>query len=132
MILSPSSTALPRYNPTPLLRRASFTGRRAPLCAATPGGLPPVTDQDLEATSRAKPVGVEKTLTIAARMNHAWKHRCAQLMAEVMPQERGDARDWALMYTSVAVFVFMAMQMFRVYAYWYYAAGLRPIMQTFH
>ena len=45
---------------------------------------------------------------------------------------QGDARDWALMYTSVAVFVFMAMQMFRVYAYWYYAAGLRPIMQTFH
>ncbi len=45
---------------------------------------------------------------------------------------QGDAKDWALMYTSVAVFVFMAMQMFRVYAYWYYAAGLRPIMQTFH
>ena len=45
---------------------------------------------------------------------------------------QGDARDWALMYISVAVFVFMAMQMFRVYAYWYYAAGLRPIMQNFH
>jgi hypothetical protein len=45
---------------------------------------------------------------------------------------QGDARDWALMYTSVAVFVFMAMQMFRMYAYWYYAAGLRPIVQTFH
>ena len=45
---------------------------------------------------------------------------------------QGDARDWALMYASVAVFVFMAMQMFRVYAHWYYAAGLRPIMQTFH
>ena len=44
---------------------------------------------------------------------------------------QGDARDWALMYTSVAVFVFMAMQMFRVYAYWYYAAGLRPLVQTF-
>lgn len=52
------------------------------------------------------------------------------LKSPALPQ--GDARDWALMYTSVAIFVFMAMQMFRVYAFWYYAAGLRPIMQTFH
>ena len=57
------------------------------------------------------------------RLDHPSRvHACLQ----------GDARDWALMYTSVAVFVFMAMQMFRVYAHWYYAAGLRPIMQTFH
>jgi hypothetical protein len=46
---------------------------------------------------------------------------------------QGDARDWALMWTSVAIFVYMAMHMYRLYAHMYYAAGLRPIMQTlFH
>jgi hypothetical protein len=43
---------------------------------------------------------------------------------------QGDARDWALMWTSVAVFVYMSMHMYRLYAYAYHSMGLRPILQS--
>lgn len=44
---------------------------------------------------------------------------------------QGDARDWALMWTSVAIFVYAAMHMYRLYAYAYYSMGLRPLAQVF-
>ncbi|CAL5221040.1 g3163 [Coccomyxa viridis] len=118
-------------------RRSATTLRCRPLgrvvqCAATPRNIPPLNDRGPQPVPSTKPAVVEPKVSVAAQLNNAWKHQWEHLMEEVMPDERGDAKDWALMYTSVAVFVFMAMQMFRVYAYWYYAAGLRPIMQTFH
>lgn len=40
---------------------------------------------------------------------------------------QGDARDWALMWTSVAIFVYASMHLYRLYAYAYYSLGLRPL-----
>lgn len=35
------------------------------------------------------------------------------------------------MWTSVAIFVYAAMHMYRLYAYAYYSMGLRPLAQVF-
>ncbi|KAL3133557.1 hypothetical protein ABBQ38_007405 [Trebouxia sp. C0009 RCD-2024] len=46
-----------------------------------------------------------------------------------MPRERGDIRDQTLMALSLAVLVLFSMQLFRVYAHLYNAAGFRPIRE---
>eukprot|EP00884_Botryococcus_braunii_P010839 jgi/Botrbrau1/19757/Bobra.0124s0010.1 len=51
-----------------------------------------------------------------------------KLDAFLMPRERGDMRDVMLMSVSLAVLVYLSMQLYRVYAMLYYAAGLHPIM----
>ena len=64
---------------------------------------------------------------------HSWDQRQPSSQNRTIEQSccaQGDARDWALMWTSVAIFVYMAMHMYRLYAHMYYAAGLRPIMQS--
>ena len=44
---------------------------------------------------------------------------------------QGDVRDVALMSTSIVIFVWAAAMLYRLYAYSYNAAGLRPLIQMF-
>lgn len=43
------------------------------------------------------------------------------------PKREGDFMDWTLMVLSIVVFTYIAMQLYKMYAYWYYAAGLQPM-----
>lgn len=56
------------------------------------------------------------------------------LTGAVLPQStvwlQGDARDWALMWTSIAIFVYASMHLYRLYAHVYYSLGLRPLIQV--
>lgn len=91
------------------------------------------------------------------RISDALDSRIQDIMTYIMPRERvrlrfllhaiypgychaphlaarcmlqGDARDWALMWTSIAIFVYTAMHAYRLYAHMYYSMGLRPILHT--
>ena len=45
---------------------------------------------------------------------------------------QGDNRDMALMAVSIAVLVYLSMNMYNMYAMLYYAAGLKPLSEYIH
>lgn len=58
--------------------------------------------------------------------------RMQEMVDFLVPREPGDSRDWFLMSASTAIFVYLAMEMFRVYLYLYHAAGLKPLVDVLH
>jgi len=51
------------------------------------------------------------------------------LVAIIMPKERGDIRDAALMAFSLVLFCCIGAQMYGIYLHLYMAAGLKPILR---
>ncbi|CAL8471865.1 g11407 [Coccomyxa elongata] len=87
-------------------------------------------EKDDERSSSPEGKSSPKVTALHTRVTSALSKKVEQLMGEIMPQERGDARDWALMWTSIAIFVYASMHLYRLYAHVYYSLGLRPLIQV--
>lgn len=64
---------------------------------------------------------VEKHVT---QLRQTWRVQASRVLSAVTPRAEGDAADCLLMSASVAVLIWLSMQLYRVYAYSYYMAGL--------
>ncbi|KAK9798925.1 hypothetical protein WJX73_001545 [Symbiochloris irregularis] len=95
--------------------RPQDTSKPVELLPPTQGSTPMPAQQRVSA-ARPKPLAVS----------------FQDMVKYVLPREPGDTRDCLLMSASTAVFVLLAMQLFRVYVYLYYAAGLRPLIDVLH
>lgn len=91
---------------------------------------PPGDEKDDERSLSSESKHSPKVTALRTRVTSAVSKKLEQLMGEIMPQERGDARDWALMWTSIAIFVYASMHLYRLYAHVYYSLGLRPLIQV--
>lgn len=76
-----------------------------------------------------RPAWKERSDQVAQRVSTWVSGALDQFDTAVMPRERGDIRDQTLMALSLAVLVLFSMQLFRVYAHLYNAAGFRPIRE---
>ncbi|BDA47682.1 hypothetical protein COCOBI_10-5330 [Coccomyxa sp. Obi] len=127
--LQPSCRPLPIFHAKTALhtrlRREQNIPRASPRDRQPPGA-----EKDDERSISSERKHTPKVTALHTRVKSALSKKVEQLMAEIMPQERGDARDWALMWTSIAIFIYASMHLYRLYAHVYYSLGLRPLIQV--
>lgn len=89
----------------------------------------PLTAKVQQRPDAGRPEWRQRTDQVVQRVT-AWVNDAAdQFDLAVMPRERGDARDRALMGLSLAVLVLLSMHLFRIYLHLYNASGLRTIRE---
>ncbi|KAL0055238.1 hypothetical protein WJX82_009200 [Trebouxia sp. C0006] len=72
-----------------------------------------------------RPVWRQRTDQVVQQLSTWFNTASEQFDSAIMPRERGDLRDQTLMALSLAALVLFSMQLFRVYAHLYNAAGFR-------
>lgn len=74
-----------------------------------------------------RPVWRQRTDQVVQQLSTWFNTASEQFDSAVMPRERGDLRDQTLMALSLSALVLFSMQLFRVYAHLYNAAGFRTL-----
>ncbi|KAL0021917.1 hypothetical protein WJX79_004256 [Trebouxia sp. C0005] len=72
-----------------------------------------------------RPVWRQHTDQVVRQLSTWLNTASEQFDSAIMPRERGDLRDQTLMALSLAALVLFSMQLFRIYAHLYNAAGFR-------